>query len=158
MKAQFRDSLWSVSGNIWLHTSQFEHSSETPGGSVKTEVVGPIPRVCDSSRLGVRIWEAACLVISQVMLLLVVQRPHSENHWSSSVHGGMRKAFWDLKGGSLLQAEAWGDPIARMHRHCPRLCGSGFQITWAEEAVLPWEEIRLPSELNDTMKTRLSHF
>ena len=157
MKAKFRDSLWSVSGNIWLHSSQFERSPETPGGSAKTEIVGPTPRVSDSSGLGVRIWESAFLVISQVMLL-VVKGPYSENHWSSSVHGGMRKAFWDLKGGSLSQAEAWGDPIAGVHRHCPRLCGTGFQITWAEQAVLPWKEIRLPSELNDTTKTRLPHF
>ena len=41
------------------------------------------------------------------------------------------EAFWDLIGGSLLQIEAWVDPLAEMHRHYPRLCHTGFQISFS---------------------------
>lgn len=92
------------------------------------------------------------------MLLLMVQEPHWENHWSS-----LSMVGWGRLSGTWREA-----PDHRQRSAMPSLRGcidtaqtprpwiSDFflflltvLIPWAEEAVLPWKEIRLLSEPND---------
>lgn len=58
---------------------KLQHASEPPGEFAETQISGPLPRDSDLVGLG-RAWGFAFLMSSQVMLTVLVQGPHLENH------------------------------------------------------------------------------
>ena len=66
---------------LLLHPSvlKFEHAGKSPGGLVKMQVADSTPRESDSVGLG---WDLRIefLTSSQMILMLLVQGPHFENH------------------------------------------------------------------------------
>lgn len=75
VKATCGESLWRVQrfslGCIWIARGS------------EAELAGPHPQSVWFSRSEGKAWAFAFLLSSQVMLLLMVWEPYSENHWSS---------------------------------------------------------------------------
>lgn len=78
-------------------------------GLLKHRRLDPIPRVCESVGLGWA-WEPAFLSC-HVMLILLVQQPHSENHLCSEIitmsrsegpNGTKGRDCWNPEGESLV--------------------------------------------------------
>lgn len=77
------DSLSPMSTGTVTHCSlgvlQNKKVSQLPRRLLKQSLLGPIPRVSDLGSLGLTL----TIFISQVMPVLLVQRPYFENHWCS---------------------------------------------------------------------------
>ena len=70
-------------------------------GLLKKRLLCPVPRVSISEGLG-RAWEAAFLTNSQVVLMLLIQRPHFKNHWPRPLVWDIWHECSDLWSGSFL--------------------------------------------------------
>ena len=78
-------------------------------GPAHTQIAGPTPRVSDSVGLG-RDLECAFLTDSQVMLILLAQRPHLEKH-----HSRFERRHGKLK--SVPSQDPWPWPMTLKFQH-----------------------------------------